>query len=382
MEKTKINLKKIALPLLFLFVLGFPFLNLLLFHIPEKHNPLFHYAEKPEPDIENLDPFPQQCDNYINENYILKHLILQSNVYFKLKILNVSPNQDKVIVGKNNWLFSSEKVLMDYRATSLLTEAEKEKLKTILHTRGEYYNKNGIAFYIAVVPNKHNVYPEYLPSNISRAGETTLKDQLVECVKGDSLIHLIDLHETLLKSKRDHILYYKKDNHWNDLGAFAGYLTIIKGIKEKFPTVNPVSITSYYIDSSKALSGGEALMVDMDDWISEQRIMLKHKTQPKATAGIHHGYKWPEGFEYSSDFEIQRIVNDSSLPSAVIIRDSFSDFMIQFLQESFSKTTFIFDKWEYKTNKRIIETENPDIVIMEIIDSNIRRLLEAEENEL
>lgn len=372
--------KSILLTVLFLCLILFPLLNKVAKIIPEEKNSDFNYSSKPQLHYSNLDEFPPLFEKYYNERVGFTQKAVTFNAYFKTRFLKISPNTSKVVLGKNNWLFLAGKSLQDYRGLNLLSQKEVTRLKDILHQRALRLKEQGGIFYLALIPNKHRVYSEFLPSNILKTSGLTVYDQTVEALKNDTLIHLIDLREPLEAAKKNELLYYKKDNHWNDLGAYVGYNTIIKNIRKQFPSVALVPRNMYHIDTSRVLIGGEALQIGVDKFkaFDERRIVLEPDFQVRSHSGIKKNYPIPANFEYGSDFEIVKIIDDTSFPTAVIIRDSFSDFMLQFLSESFSKTIFIFDNWEYKENSNIIKTEKPDIVVLEVIEQNISRILECD----
>ncbi len=370
--------KAVALSIFFVCIILFPLVNKKITIIPEQKNPDFNYTTKPTFDISNLDPFPHEYEKYYNENIGFTAQAVALNAYFKITILKVSPNQSKVFVGKDNWLFFAGPPINDYRGINLLSQEEIDKMKNILHNRALRLKEQGGVFYFALVPNKHRIYSEYLPNNIVKTTGLTIYDQVVDALKDDSLIHLIDLRKPLEKAKAEHILYYKKDNHWNDIGAYIGYRSIINSINKQFPKVTPVPIEAYDLDTTQSLVGGEALQIGVEDFIKENRVMLKPKYNLLSQPGEKQNYPMPIGFPYPWDFEIIKIVDDPSLPTAVIIRDSFTDFMLQFFSENFRKSIFIFDSWEYKENRNIIEKEKPNIVILEIIEANIRKINECD----
>ncbi|MBK6283027.1 MAG: hypothetical protein IPF54_10535 [Draconibacterium sp.] len=62
---------------------------------------------------------------------------------------------------------------------------------------------------------------------------------------------------------------------------------------------------------------------------------------------------------------------NENLPNAVIIRDSFGDALMPYLQNSFHYSTFIWDGWNYSFNLEVIQKEKPDVVIYMILESII-----------
>ncbi len=370
--------KAIVSFILFVSIISFPFINKQFSFIIEQKNADFTYIAKPQFTISQRDSFPHAYEKYYNENVGITTQAIAFNAYFKTAILEVSPNQSKVVVGKNNWLFMAGKPLNDYRGINLLSLEEINKIRDILHNRAVRLKEKGIQFYFALVPNKHRVYSEYLPNNVAKREGLTVYYQVLEALKEDTLIHLIDLRVPIETAKAEHVLYYKKDNHWNDIGAYVGYKSIIEHINKDFPKVTPVALNAYDLDTTVSLVGGEALQIGMDKFIKEKRVMLRPKNAMRSHPGELQNYPAPATFPYPDDFEIVKNIDDELLPTAVIIRDSFTDFMLQFFSENFKKTIFIFDNWEYKENKNIIDKEKPNIVVLEVIEQNISRISECD----
>jgi hypothetical protein len=46
------------------------------------------------------------------------------------------------------------------------------------------------------------------------------------------------------------------------------------------------------------------------------------------------------------------------------------------MKHSFSRTIFIWDKWQYKLNESIVEAEKPDIYITITLESLLQSLME------
>ena len=86
--------------------------------------------------------------------------------YSIYKLFNRSMVQEKVITGKEDFLFlgnSYDKVLHKtngvYRPTKSETDVWTNKLKDLQ----KWYEDSGIKFIIAIAPNKHSIYKEKLP---------------------------------------------------------------------------------------------------------------------------------------------------------------------------------------------------------------------------
>ena len=109
--------------------------------------------------------------------------------------------------------------------------------------------------------------------------------------------------------------------------------------------------------------------------INEGRVPLKkienfnrQSWLKRAVKGDIAGFTPPKYFSYPDNYEIVIVTNDKSLPKTLIIRDSYTNALMPFLSNSFSKSTYIWDSWKFKDNMEIVDSEKPDIVINIILE--------------
>lgn len=230
-----------------------------------------------------------------------------------------------------------------------------------------------------MAPVKPNIYDEYLPPFIRKVNPQTRLDKLKEALSGDTLVRFVDVRDALREGKQYHQVYYKTDNHWNDYGAYYAYRSLAKAIIRDFPGGKHISLDDLQLDTTKymELGGGEAMMLQGGAEFREPFVRLRPRS-PRAKPVKEKKYTPPAGFAYADSYEIAYENPHASLPSAVIIRDSFSDFMMQYFSEDFKRSVMIFDNWEYKANENIIENEKPQVVILELIETNLDKLLDSE----
>lgn len=361
---------------LFLAMLYFPVLNNKL-HLFRKS-----FEEKmpvaPSVNFKTLDQYPKQAEDFFNERLEIKPWLVSKNSKLKIKSLGVSPVPEKVIIGKDGWLYMANCV-DDYRGSNLFSIQDLEKIKLKLDNRALYLrNHHHAKFYLALFPLKHSIYPEFLPSTVKKVNPLTRTDQICDYLRDDTLITVINVRNDLIQNKSQHILYYKSDNHWNGMGGYFAYHKIAMALHEDFPVIVPVSRDFFTLDSSKIAAGGEANMMNANEWYREVKYTYIPGPLCKARPGELKHYPAPEGFPYPWDYEIVRETKNSLLPDALIIRDSFSDALLPFLAENFNHSTFIFDSWKYGSNYNIADQENPDAVLYLILESNYNSLLTFE----
>ncbi len=107
---------------------------------------------------------------------------------------------------------------------------------------------------------------------------------------------------------------------------------------------------------------------------------IKPKLGFKSFEAPKFGYPPPPYFVYPWKYEEDREIKDSKKPRLLIISDSFGENLFPFLSEKFSRSVKIFDSWQYKLNLDIIRNEKPDVVLLLVLESNIRCILHFSAN--
>lgn len=367
------NISNILLGVLFMLMLILPF--------AQKHFELFpdiasnekrQLASMPEFDITSLDGFPGRYEKFYNDHFSFRSRMIMMKSIFSLVLFNVSPDPDKVIIGKNNWLFMVSDELETYRGTDLLNNEQLDTIRLALNNRKQYFRKQNIKVYFVIVPTKYTVYPENLPFYVDKFRGENRTDQVKELLLNLD-IPTIDLREALIYKKSDKPLFRKADNHWNDLGAFYGTQIILDSIKKDFPQIDLPSLNDYKLEERKTSIGNLSAMINMQDYFPEMMVTLESNQLTDAVEIPKYGFPVPTKFGLSKHYEMCYSTKNDSLPDILVFRDSFGNAMIPFLKESFDTSIFIFDKWRYQLNPQIIEDVDPDIVVYAILESLLEK---------
>lgn len=330
-------------------------------------------ASFPEITLSNLEDFPKEYDNYYNDNHNFRGELLVLNSFFKRNVLNISPVSD-ITEGKDGWLFRT-KYIEPYINSRLFNNIELDSFALIFNERSDWLQRKGIKQYFVIVPNKAQIYPEYLPDDTKIINSISKTDQFIEAIDTINNIDVIYLKKIFLSEKEnpsfDYDLYYKTDQHWNEYGALVGMKEIIDNIRIDFPDVRKVNLENFKIDTSYVEGMDLAKTILQHNNVKELKLEVKSKT-PKLSMYVNIvKYNVPVEFPYKSIYQQYFKTNNDSLPKILVIRDSFSSTLKWKLPESFSESTFIWDTWCYELNKPIVENEKPDIFVTIIIESNL-----------
>jgi len=291
--------------------------------------------------------------NYYLENFGLKSTLVNNYIHFKDTILNENPIPNRVISGKNDWLFLGNhfnNVLNNSYGNDPFTN--KELINTITYLKGvkSYFDSKDIPFYFVVAPDKNRVYQEFLPYQLKQ--KTTKLETLKEALKDK--IDIIDLSAPLLEKKSEkQLLYLKTDTHWNYYGAYIGYNHIMSIInKDLF--VEKVKLEEFTITPKKHKE-----IFDLAKMINKSQKETALKIEKREQSKVSIASITSKRTHYK---------NPSKNLKLILYRDSFTNALIPFFNESFSEV--IYHK-KYTIDKKEIEEFKPDVVLFEIIERNV-----------
>ena len=322
-------------------------------------------ASKPILVLTNINEYPKKYEEYFNDylpfrNELVRLKNLNDIFIFKNSLYH------KVLVGKERWLFYTvynltEKYIgiEEYN----FTEKELEKAKNnLIHFRDELKKKN-IDFIFMVCPDKQSIYFEYMPDYIKRKSIKNDTDIFVEYIKNNTDIKVVYPKEELLKYKDKYQLYYKYDNHWNNLGAYIGYSELMKSLNIYVDNIDNVNI--------KSLSANERFNFDIYHYNDLANLLglskIKYYNNDKAyiiSNYITKNYYVKDGFLYNS----KAYSNENNI---MMIKDSFSLNMIDYIATEFKQSEFILT---YSFRNEDILKYKPDIVVFETVERVLKQI--------
>lgn len=371
-EKLRITL----IPLVFLLILFFPFVNERLNLVRDiKSFENRKLAAKPTFDLKHLDPFPAAYEKFYNDTFSLRSRMVRAYSIYNLSVFKKSPVPDIVIIGNDGWLFLQGPEFDTYTGKNFLTQKELLDFKKELEYRQNYLAKRNCKFYFLIAPSKPNIYPEKVPFENLKMKEQSLGEELLSFLEKNSTVRAVNLYSTLKEKKKNYRTYYSLDNHWSIMGAFFSMSQFITQVRKDFPNVSPLSLEKYSITERDTTTGNTVRILGDLNYYHDVYYDLKLKEKPKASDGIKTGYVANKEFPYPWGYEEVKVIAGSEQPKILIISDSFGEYIFPLLSESFSKTVKIWDNWEYKLNEPIVESEKPDVCLLVIHEKNLRAIL-------
>jgi alginate O-acetyltransferase complex protein AlgJ len=314
--------------------------------------------------------FPLRYKAYFQDNFGFRHSLIRWHGIVMLRLLGSASS--KVIPGTHNWLYyAGEQSVDGIRRTQPLTGKDLLGWKKAIESHDRWLAGQGARYLVVIVPDKHTIYPEYLPSSYAPIRKDSRLDQFMRYMSTNCSVPVLDLRDVLMDEKKHGVIYYRTDTHWNSAGAFAGYQAIIGEVRAWYPSLRCRQESDYRITRSKVKGGDLARMLGLKDVLDDEDVVFVPK-QPRHARIVGKGSldKWP-----TKDIVAQpKVITecpDGEIPRVVMLRDSMASALLPFLSEHFAKATYTWTD-PRDVPVEVIKREHPSLVIQEIVE---RRLL-------
>jgi hypothetical protein len=315
-------------------------------------------------DAASLRALPDQLTRYFEDHFAFRQRLVRWQAVVRLHALRVSPS-NAVIKGRDGWLFYADDGAMeDYATAAPFTSVELEMWRRTLQDTSDWLGSQGIAYVFVISPDKHVIYPEYMPATIRRATVSRI-DQLVSHLRDYSTVRVLDLRPALMAAKTHERVYHRTDTHWNDRGAMVGYQQILETLAADVPALRRKAQRAFDQRIVRTEGLDLAGMLGLTDALHEEDLVLVPASP--ATARIVE----PE--HPNRRLMHARIVTEGPKggPRAVVFMDSFGAGLVPFLSEDFSRVVYL---WQNNLDPEVIRRERPRVVIQEWVG---RRLATA-----
>jgi hypothetical protein len=316
-------------------------------------------------DAASLRALPEQLTRYFEDHFAFRQRLVRWQAIVRLQGLGVSPSPS-VIKGRDGWLFyADDEAMADYATAPPFADSELELWRQTLQETSDWLRGRKIAYVLVIAPDKHVIYPEYMPGTIRRKAVSRI-DQLVSHLRQHSTVRVLDLRPALVAAKDRERLYHRTDTHWNDRGAFVGYQSIIDSLTGEVPALRSPSRSAF--ESRVVRSAGLDLagMLGLTEVLHEEDLVLVPR-RPAAARILepphpNHRLMHP------------RIVTEAPIrgPRAVVFMDSFGPGLVRFLSEDFSRVVYL---WQDNVDLQVVQQEAPQVVIQELVGRALSTLL-------
>ena len=317
----------------------------------------------PPPTWTSLTRVGPELSAWFDDHFAFRSTLIRWEAVMRFAGLGMSPSP-MVMEGKDGFLYYAEDgAIEDYGRVSAFPPEMLVEWKKSVERADTWLTGQGIAYVFMVAPDKHEIYPEFVPDGITPLEHPSRVDQILDAVSHSA--HTVDLRPTLLEAKSAERLYHRTDTHWNDVGAWLAYRDIIEAVRRQDPNVPPAWPREDFDERVERSAAGDlARMMGLRSRLSEDWVVFVPRKPRKAVAidppggafTAHHGWLVTE-------------IPGSTLPRAVVFRDSFTSALVPFLSEHFSRVAYA---WQKDFDAPLVIDERADVVIQEIVSRHLQ----------
>ena len=306
----------------------------------------------------NRDYF-SQLDAWLGDRFGLREPLVAIDSVVKNRLESKYALTDRALEGKDGWIFYVlDNNIADFCKINLFDEATLSRIEDNVRETVEWCAEHGIKVLYFIAPNKHSVYSEYYPFDHPEG--ITRGDQIAAAISAGGADCFFP--RDLLLEKKDSApfrLYFKTDTHWNPLGAYYAYEVLRGKIETLFPEVQFPQITYRTEIQESAYRSDLIPMLNKPGMEESEYIQVT-----------------PDGAEFSDFYEyiknegrdgVHTRNTNSTLPRALVFRDSFFTALEPFVSPLFSEVDYVWKDFTDADKKRILEYK-PDIVIFEHVE--------------
>ena len=283
-------------------------------------------------------------NDWISDRFFLRQELISLDNRITAEVFGNS-GEDKVILGKDGWLFFTE-TLENYTGTKPMTDRELYSAARNLQLMQMYCEREGKKFAFVIAPNKNSLYSAYMP-NYGVKAETTDADKLMALLKTMG-VKTVDLFDAFRKEEEP--LYFAHDSHWNSKGAALGADLINAAFDVK---------SSYY--------GG--------DFSQQQRhdgdlYSMAYPAFTDPEMDVVYGGKLNYSFtgKNTKPDSIRLETAGSGDGKLVAYRDSFGNLLFPYLADSYASAVF-------SRSTSYDMTQEADHILVELVERNLRYLI-------
>jgi len=317
--------------------------------------------------MEEYKTYTSRITDYFRDNFGFRDRLLKYYSRIKVFYFGVSPTP-RAIVGKNGWLFyTGSNVIEQTRNLMPFQEAELAEYAQILQSRKDWLSSRQVKYIWMIPPNKHSIYPEYLPDYVTKVGKTSRLDQWMEYFCKHTTVPILDFRKVLIDHKKKFPTHDKEDTHWNSYGGYLAYRHLMDSLYKWMPEIKPITISQkdFYIgpvvkvvDLAKIMGVGNSLTM----------TTVRNNTYPLSIPKCGDRYEirakplW-KGFRKWKPYYY---TCDKKKYTVLIFHDSFIKNLVPFLADTFNKTIFVRARPNFLMFKWFVDKYNPDLVIEEM----------------
>lgn len=329
-------------------------------------------------DIRGKVPFPNKLspgtfrdfDEWFADRVGLRYPLIYAGTGLHIGLLR-RPLDRHIFFGRDGWMFWTDDAetipatMADSRNRLRFSQPELGRIEANLRAVRDRFAQCGIPVIVFVAPNKQTIYGKYLFSD-NVAAPVTRYDALLRELSEPARSIMIDPRPMMRAAAAAHdpiLLYPKTETHWNELGAFYGYRSMMEAIARSISIDHPetLSLERYDVKSIPYAGGDMAVRVLFSPWrFDDSYVFVAPKTplvriEQSLVAHDHTLYRNPNG-----------------KGRLVVFGDSFVHPLMPFLTQNFEE---VHRYSAEEINGAVAAQHRPAAVVFQMVERHAERLL-------
>ena len=310
-----------------------------------------------------LKEYRENLKTYIRDNFGFRVELLKLNILANYYIgVSAIPT---LLSGKEGRLFLKKdwNALDQYRGIDRFSDIELDRWIDIMESYQKWLDNQKIDFIILIAPNQESIYSEFMPDYAYKVNsDLRIKQVLRRVHERHSSLNIIYPRSDLMNAKKEYpsnFLYHQLENHWNELGSFVSYQTLMRDIQKRFSSVVPLAVSDIDIKSIP-------IQWDIPPLSEiESRVNLVGNSKVRFIESLK---------DDANPGRMLKTYSDVTTPLGILVYgDSFADVgLLNYLRESFQFVISVETNWsQFPTF--LIENQKPNIVIFEMVERYLAR---------
>ena len=254
--------------------------------------------------------------------------------------------------GRDGFLFHRDHDALDQLTANLvLRRRQIDVWIAALEGRLTWCAEHGSVMRFLIIPEKHVVYDGKLPRFIHVSPQRAAM-QLLAAVEGDLSNKTFYPVEALRAASRVKPTFFKTDTHWNAYGAFVAYQALMDSLRPE--------IALETVGEGELVWKERPYVGDLGVRFTRERGETMITAEPTATYKLaFQNHNFARGAVHVYENERR------DLPTCVLFRDSFANFLIPYLMRGFSRLVAVSS---LSCHYDLLEQEKPDVVLFVVIE--------------
>jgi alginate O-acetyltransferase complex protein AlgJ len=260
--------------------------------------------------------------------------------------------QYDVIWGSERFLFHRDHdALEQLRGALVFRGRQIEVWNQALKRRNDWCIANSCKMRLLIIPEKHVVYQSLLPKSV-KISENRPSQQILSGIDPALRDRIIYPLEELHSASSRMPTFLKTDTHWSSFGAFTAYQALIRSLQPESRLEMAEESALRWQEKSFVGDLGVRFEPEIDEQIADAippekyALTFRNRIFDRGAVHVYTGER-------------------ADLPRCVLFRDSFSNALIPFLMQSFSRIVAVST---LSCLYDLLEFEKPDVVIFAVIE--------------